>query len=116
MEQVAKESKDNRVPFDMGTLAATIHADTKLENGVITSTIGAGGNAAAYAVIAHENPRYGHTGGVSPSGKPYKHWAKRGAMKYLENPLKEALPLLDQTVGKEIDKEIAKVKARRIPV
>lgn len=38
----------------------------------------------------HENPRSGKTEGFSPSGRPYKHWAKVGQWKYLEIPFKAA--------------------------
>jgi hypothetical protein len=109
-EQVASESKTNRVPVDTGALRSTIFAKTELADNVITSTIGAGGPAADYAVAVHENIRAGHTGGLSPSGKPYKHWAKTGGPKYIENPLKEALPKLDQSTAAEVEKEMEKVK------
>lgn len=50
--------------------------------------VGYGGSAAPYALKVHENPRSGVTGGVSPSGKKYKHWAAVGQWKYLETPFK----------------------------
>jgi hypothetical protein len=43
-------------------------------------------------LAVHENPRSGHTGGVSPSGGRYKHWASVGQWKYLEQPFKERAP------------------------
>ena len=48
--------------------------------------VGYGGAAAPYALTVHENPRSGKTGGVSPSGRAYKHWASVGEWKYLERP------------------------------
>ena len=52
---------------------------------------GAIGFSAAYALRTHENPRSGHTGGSSPSNKPYPEgsYAKVGEYKFLETPLKE---------------------------
>ncbi len=45
------------------------------------------GFRAKHAVVTHENPRAGKTGGVSPSGRRYKKWAKVGGWKYLTLPL-----------------------------
>jgi very-short-patch-repair endonuclease len=46
----------------------------------------------------HENPRSGKTGGISPSGFPYEHWAQTGEWKYLETPVKQALPGLNKRI------------------
>jgi hypothetical protein len=60
------------------------------------------GYSALYAVVVHENPRAGKTGGISPQGKKYTSgltekgnkserivFADSGEWKFLETPLKE---------------------------
>ena len=75
---------DALVPRDTGTLAGS-KFQREIDGGV---EVGYGGAAAPYALKVHENPRSGVTGGVSPSGKLYKHWAAVGEWKYLETPFK----------------------------
>ena len=75
---------DLLVPRDIGTLAGS-KFQTETEDGVV---VGYGGAASPYALAVHENPRSGVTGGVSPSGKKYQHWAAVGQWKYLETPFK----------------------------
>jgi hypothetical protein len=59
--------------------------------------IGAGGNAAPYALIIHEKL------GTSVN------WSTPGTgPKYLENPIRELLPKLDDRVSVELQKEIKK--------
>ena len=88
---IMADSKDNFVPVDQGVLKSTGHVDAPVTKGSTTSvTLGYGGPAAPYALAIHENPRAGKTGGVSPSGKPYKHWATVGGWKYLETPFMNA--------------------------
>lgn len=48
--------------------------------------IGYGGAANKYALKAHENPRTGKTGGVSPSGKKYRRWSTVGKWHFLIDP------------------------------
>ena len=75
------------VPVDVGTLKGSLQASEPLVAGTkITVVASAGGPAAPYALAVHENPRSGQTGGLSPSGKPYQHWARTGEWKYLERP------------------------------
>lgn len=79
------------VPRDTGTLANSSHVEQPdYANGNIVVALGYGGAASAYALSVHENPRSGKTGGVSPSGAKYKHWAKVGQWKYLEHPFLKA--------------------------
>ena len=52
----------------------------------VTVAMGYGDAAVAYAAAVHENARAGKTGGTSPSGRRYKHWAAVGSWKYLELP------------------------------
>lgn len=90
-QMILSESQDEYVPRDTSTLASTgfVAAPDKTENRV-SVTLGYGGPAAPYALAVHENPRAGKTGGRSPSGARYKHWAKVGGWKYLETPVKNA--------------------------
>jgi hypothetical protein len=79
---------DELVPRDTGTLAASQTVTSEIDGTTITATVAYGGAASAYALSVHENPRSGQTGGVSPQGKKYKHWATVGQWKYLEQPFK----------------------------
>ena len=75
------------VPVDTGALRSTLRSSEPIIAGTkISVQASAGGDAAAYALSVHENPRSGKTGGVSPSGKKYKSWAQVGEWKYLERP------------------------------
>jgi hypothetical protein len=86
-EGIIADSKANFVPVDLGTLRASGFVEPPDTTGSKASvTLGFGGPSAPYALVVHENPRAGKTGGVSPSGKPYKHWAATGGWKYLETP------------------------------
>lgn len=81
------------VPVDFGVLrgSATV-TRPKVAGTSVELSFGYGGAASAYALAVHENPRSGKTGGVSPSGVQYKHWAKTGTWKYLERPCQEQFP------------------------
>lgn len=86
-EEVMLVSKTEYVPVDHGTLRASgTVLPPEIAGQTVTVTLGYGGPAAPYAVAVHENPRSGHTGGVSPSGRRYRHWARTGGWKYLELP------------------------------
>ena len=82
---------DLLVPRDTGTLAGSKFQTEAVEGAMPVVTVGYGGAAAPYAVAVHENPRSGQTGGVSPSGRLYEHWAAVGEWKYLETPYKARL-------------------------
>lgn len=84
-ERIMTASKATFVPVDQGPLRASgfVEQTTPL---VVTL-----GYDEVYALAVHENPRAGHTGGYSPSGKKYKHWATVGQWKYLETPFKAAI-------------------------
>ena len=89
-EELLAESKTKYVPVDRGHLRTSGHATLPRRLGTIVFVdVGYGGPAAPYALRVHENPRAGKTGGVSPSGRPYTHWAKVGEWKYLETPFKK---------------------------
>lgn len=95
---VMQDSRANYVPVDTGVLRASGHVEQPVVRGTQASVrFGYGGVAAPYALSVHENPRAGKTGGVSPSGRPYRHWARVGEWKFLETPMKQhvrRLPLL----------------------
>src|SRR5690349_11810946 len=77
-------------PVDTGTLRNSAHVEPPVPSGTTIEVVaGFGGAAAPYALAVHENPRAGKTGGVSPSGKKYKHWASVGEWKFLETPFKQ---------------------------
>ncbi len=104
-EEIMTKSKEEYVPVDQGTLRSTGHVEPPSVSGMRAEiTMGYGGPAAPYALAVHENPRAGKTGGLSPTGKPYEHWARTGGWKYLETPLKES-------TGSIADKIKARVEA-----
>jgi len=87
---IKNESQARYVPVDTGELRtehAFVDESAKIEGGRASIEFGYTG---PYAASVHENPRAGKTGGVSPSGKRYKHWATTGGFKFLEIPLLEA--------------------------
>jgi len=77
-------------PVDQGGLRrdhAFVDEAAKVEGSKVSISFGYRG---PYAAAVHENPRAGKTGGVSPSGRRYKHWAQVGQWKFLEVPLLQA--------------------------
>lgn len=109
-EAVMTESKANYVPVDTGTLRASGYVEPPVILGQdVRVTLGYGGAAQAYALSVHENPRAGHTMGLSPSGRKYRHWAQVGEWKYLETPF---LQMSDQAAGRiaaAVDRAVARV-------
>lgn len=89
---------DALVPRDTGALAASKFQQFDNSDGIAV-VVGYGGAAAPYALKVHENPRSGVTGGVSPSGKLYKHWAAVGQWKYLETPFKARVDGFTSRIG-----------------
>jgi len=88
--KIMLRSKQEFCPVDKGTLRKTGHVRLPQETAnTLEVTMGYGGPAARYAALVHENPRAGKTGGLSPSGRRYKTWAKVGQWKYLEQPFNE---------------------------
>lgn len=89
-EWIMDKSRD-LVPVDTGALRASAFVELPVVEGLkVTVTFGYGGVSAGYALMVHENPRSGKTGGVSPTGEKYKSWAKVGQWKYLEIPFQDA--------------------------
>lgn len=105
-EAVMTESK-TVVPVDTGTLRASgFVAPPVIAGPEVSVTLGYGGAAAAYALPVHENPRSGHTGGVSPQGRKYRHWAQVGGWKYLEGPLNESAQAMPEAVADAVRRRV----------
>lgn len=82
-----------QVPVDFGVLRASHVVERPVVRGsMIEVRFGYGGAASKYALAVHENPRAGHTGGVSQSGQPYRRFARTGSWKFLENPVNRLMP------------------------
>lgn len=82
-EDVMADAQENHVPVMDGHLRASGYVKSGKDEGGFWAKIGF---SAAHARRTHENPRAGKTGGVSPSGRPYKKWAQVGGWKFLERP------------------------------
>lgn len=114
---VMADSVTNYVPFDTGVLAGSGKVNLpEHSGGGISVTFGFGGPAAPYAIAVHENPRSGKTGGVSPQGKPYVHFARRGEWKYLETPLKKHAPEVADALRQALEDLIDQKQAERLGV
>ena len=99
-ELIMTDAKENYVPVDYGTLRATgLVTGPEMLLNLVTVALSFGGPAAPYALAVHENPRAGKTGGVSPAGKSYKHFAQHGQWKFLEAPVVAAEPGLEGRIG-----------------
>lgn len=61
------------------------------------------GYSAPFAYFVHENPRAGKTGGVSPSGRRYKHWASVGEYQFLRKAMDEARGYAWRDIGEGIE-------------
>lgn len=87
---IEERSVTQYAPIDQGGLRrdhAFVDESAKVEGDTVSITFGYKG---PYAASVHENPRTGKTGGLSPSGRRYKHWASVGQWKFLEVPLLQA--------------------------
>lgn len=104
-EEVMRVSKTEYVPVDLGTLrqSGTVLPPV-ITGSEVSVTLGYGGPAAPYALAVHENPRAGHTGGRSPTGRRYTHWARVGGWKYLETPFEQMasrmVPIVEAAVAR----------------
>jgi hypothetical protein len=122
-EEVMAEAKGQLVPVDTGVLRASGFVMTRSLRDVppgavpspeavaamqprtaddVAAVLGFGGPAAPYALAVHENPRSGKTGGISPQGKRYKHFARVGQWKYLETAVKNHAGRLAEVVATEV--------------
>jgi hypothetical protein len=110
-EEIMGDSKDNYVPVDFGTLRNSGFVDLPVIQGTrVTVRAGFGGPAAPYALAVHENPRSGKTGGVSPQGKKYQHFAAVGQWKYLEIPFRQALRGMDARLARRIRADVKELE------
>lgn len=102
-EDVIADAQENHVPVMDNHLRSSAYVSSgrdaaagKNGRGAVWAKLGF---SAAHARRTHENPRSGKTGGVSPSGRKYKKWAKVGAWKFLERPLRASEGRFESTVA-----------------
>lgn len=103
---IKNESQARYVPVDTGELRqehAFIDEQASIVGGKVSIELGYSG---PYAAKVHENPRAGKTGGVSPSGKKYSHWATTGEWKFLERPILEAVPGMASRLAERIRRKV----------
>lgn len=78
-------------PVDKGNLVGTIHVTgPEREGNRIKTSIVAGGPAADYAVIVHEDLEADHSRSNNPNGQA----------KYIEQPLMESKPFMAERIAK----------------
>ena len=129
-EMVMRDSKDNYVPVDWGTLRNSGYVHQSILGG-LTGTpevvLGYGGAAAPYALSVHENPRSGKTMGYGPENERmglksrralpirarYKTWAAVGQWKYLSTPVQLHLPELRLYLAKALTQTRQAIQARQ---
>lgn len=86
-EMTMTRSKAEFVPVDTGALRSSGKVDTEVQGTTVTTQLGYGGAAKAYAVIVHEvNKNY-------RGGRQYK---------YLETPLKEDISSYSDFIAGEL--------------
>jgi hypothetical protein len=105
-EEIIGDAKEKYVPVDLGNLRSSGFVLPIGGPKHFGFDLGFGGPAAPYALAVHENPRAGKTGGVSPSGKKYKHWAKVGGWKYLEKPYNLKIKGMDERVALAVKEDL----------
>lgn len=84
--EIILEKSIENTPLDQGPLSESARAEL-IEAGEHPLAVVA--YKSPYAPAIHENPRAGRTGGISPSGQKYKHWATTGSWKFLERAVDE---------------------------
>ena len=90
--EIKRTSVVKRTPKDVGTLRNTIHVEGPTSSGKkISGAIVAGGPAAPYAIVQHENLQYKH---------------KVGQAKYLESVMLEARPTIALDIRTQIAAEM----------
>lgn len=96
-EGVMAMSKEAFVPVDQGPLRASGQVDPPVVSGnSVTVTLGYGNSAVDYATIVHEDLNAFHPGG--------------GQAKYLEEPLKMAIPGVKSRMGSAMVREARRLK------
>jgi hypothetical protein len=107
-ELVMTDSKQNYVPVDLGTLRASGHVnEPEIKGKNISCVLSFGGAASPYALAVHEHP----SASSPPSwqGKTIGDidWSPAGrGPKYLEKPLRAAIPKLPARVGERIKRDL----------
>lgn len=105
-EKIGDLCKDKYVPKDTGELAASFYRrEPVIMPYGVRQVLGFGGTAVKYAWVTHENRRAGKTGGVSPQGRRYKHWAEVGEWKYLEKAINASARHLPRRLGARIKRD-----------
>ena len=108
--EIATPAKQQYVPVVTGNLRASIVVgDPIVTARTVTVIIGAGGAAAPYGRMVHENPRSGQTQGISPRGVRYTRWSRVGQWKYLEIPAIEAANTRLDAFARECGVELQEV-------
>jgi hypothetical protein len=106
-ELVMTRSKREFVPVDLGVLRSSGHVrDPERQGKEVSVTMAYGGAAAAYATAVHEHP----SGSSPPSwqGKTV-HFSPDGrGPKYLERPMREAIPGMAERMAARLQEAIAK--------
>lgn len=103
-ELVMTDSKQNYVPVDLGTLRGSGYVNDPERSGKdVEVSMGYGGAAEAYALSVHETPSQhdppswrGTTVRFSPAGR---------GPKYLEKPLKAAIPNMAERLAKRLEQK-----------
>lgn len=115
--EIMANSVTHYVPKDTGTLADSQRVEPPvMSDREVSVSFGFGGPSAPYALYVHENPRAGKTQGLSPQGKKYPHWARRGEWKYLETPLKAQAPEAVDALREAINVAFDRNRALRLAV
>lgn len=105
-ETILDVTVEKYIPRDTSALAGSRYAgEPVVRPGYVRVVFGFGGAGLRYAWKTHENPRAGKTGGVSPTGRRYKHWADVGEWKYLEKAVARMSRGFSRRVGARISRE-----------
>lgn len=90
-EEIMTRSKRDFVPVDLGALRTSGHVKPPERSGRdVSVTLAYGGPAAPYALIQHEALHFSH---------------RVGGPKYLERPLRDAIPGMNQRLAKRLGLE-----------
>lgn len=101
VEKIGSDADRNYIPVDQGTLRASKYIDgPRIEGNNIEVTIGYGGAAAAYAVAVHENPSEHDP--PSWEGVQVDFHPRGRGRKYLETPLRKAMPGMSDRIAERI--------------
>jgi len=92
-ERTMTRSKNDYCPVDTGALRASGQVDTEAQGSVVTSELGYGGESAPYAIYVHE---------INKNYRGGKQW------KYLETPLKEDLPAINDSIADAVREFVEK--------